>query len=184
MIVNNDRSEAFVSGGSSAVTGTIAMNPEMFDLIIRGIYKNPALAAVREPLFNAVDAHTEAGAKDVPVEIHVPTSLESWYSVKDHGVGMSPECVEKTFMCLGESTKRSSNELVGAKGIGSKAPLAICDMIKVTSVFNGLKSVYTVFMDKGLPKVICNRRKETKEISNNLLMKIKPRRAPFVKMPS
>ena len=43
MIVNNDRSEAFVSGGSSAVTGTIAMNPEMFDLIIRGIYKNPAL---------------------------------------------------------------------------------------------------------------------------------------------
>lgn len=163
MIVNNDRSEAFVSGGSSAITGTIAMNPEMFDLIIRGIYKNPALAAVREPLFNAVDAHTEAGAKDAPVEIHVPTSLESWYSVKDHGVGMSPECVEKTFMCLGESTKRSSNELVGAKGIGSKAPLAICDMIKVTSVFNGVKSVYTVFMDKGLPKVICNRRKETKE---------------------
>lgn len=25
------------------VTGTIAMNPEMFDLIIRGIYKNPVL---------------------------------------------------------------------------------------------------------------------------------------------
>lgn len=43
MIVNNDRSEAFVSGGSNAITGTIAMNPEMFDLIIRGIYKNPAL---------------------------------------------------------------------------------------------------------------------------------------------
>lgn len=43
MIVNNDRSEAFVSGGSSAITGTIAMNPEMFDLIIRGIYKNPVL---------------------------------------------------------------------------------------------------------------------------------------------
>lgn len=42
MIVNNDRSEAFVSGGSSAVTGTIAMNPEMFDLIITARLKTPS----------------------------------------------------------------------------------------------------------------------------------------------
>lgn len=153
MIIRSDHKEATILGKSEVTTGTIALNAETFGLIIKGIYKDPLLASCREPIFNAVDAHVEAGRKDVPIKIHTPTDLEPYFSVQDEGLGMSEETVRTIFMTLGDSTKRQSNELVGAKGIGSKAPLSKVEAFNVISVYNGTRSEYLVFMDKGIPKV-------------------------------
>ena len=153
MIIKSDHKEATILGKSEVTTGTIALNAETFGLIIKGIYKDPLLASCREPIFNAVDAHVEAGRKDVPIKIHTPTDLEPYFSVQDEGLGMSEETVRTIFMTLGDSTKRQSNELVGAKGIGSKAPLSKVEAFNVISVYNGTRSEYLVFMDKGIPKV-------------------------------
>lgn len=131
MIINREKPKAEISTNVRAITGTIAMNAEMFALVIKGIYEDEILAAVREPLFNAVDAHVMNGNQHLALEIHSPTDLEPYYSVRDFGPGMAPEMVETTFMTLGDSTKRDRNDQVGAKGVGSKAPLATTDMFTV-----------------------------------------------------
>lgn len=108
MIIKSDHKEATILGKSEVTTGTIALNAETFGLIIKGIYKDPLLASCREPIFNAVDAHVEAGRKDVPIKIHTPTDLEPYFSVQDEGLGMSEETVRTIFMTLGDSTKRQT----------------------------------------------------------------------------
>lgn len=153
MIINREHTEAAVSSNVEVYAGGIALNAETFDIIISGIYRDKLLAACREPVFNAIDSHIQAGNIDTAIQIHSPTSLEPWFSVKDSGVGMDKDTVTKLFMMLGMSTKRDSNEMVGAKGIGSKAPFAYTDMFTVTSVFDGVQTAYSVYKDRGLPKI-------------------------------
>lgn len=165
MIVNREYTEATVSANVESYAGGIAMNAEMFRMIISGIYKDKRLAAAREPLFNAFDSHIEAGKRDVPILIHSPTNLEPWFSVQDFGLGMDKEMVTKIFMIMGTSTKRENNKVVGAKGIGSKAPWAYTDMFTVTSVHNGTKTTYSAFLHKGLPRIAVLNQTETEEVN-------------------
>lgn len=154
MIIQRAEEKVQVSGSVQRYQAGIAINAETFSILIDGIYNDKVLAAVREPLFNAVDSHTEAGCRDKPIIIHSPTDLEPWYSVRDGGLGMDFDMVTQTFMMLGSSTKRESNELIGAKGIGSKAPFTVTDMFTVTSVKNGMKTVYSVHKNEGIPEVV------------------------------
>ena len=163
MIVGNNYTEAAVSQNVETYSSSIALNAETFNIIMSGIYNDKLLAAVREPIFNALDSHTEAGVKERAIKIHTPTTLEPWFCVQDFGMGMSKDTVTKLFMSLGTSTKRESNELVGAKGIGSKAPFAITDMFNVTSVYDGTRTSYSVYKDKGIPKVAVLSAQETTE---------------------
>lgn len=163
MIVTREYTEAKVSSSVETYDGGIALNAETFRIIISGIYKDKKLAAVREPLFNALDSHIESGKKDIPIEIHSPTNLEPWFSVRDFGMGMDKEMVTKTFMVLGVSTKRNNNEVVGAKGIGSKAPWAYTDLFTVTSIHNGTKTAYSAYLHKGLPRISILNEVETDE---------------------
>ena len=161
MIVTREYTEATVSANVESYAGGIALNAETFRIIISGIYKDKRLAAVREPLFNALDSHIESNKRDVPIMIHSPTNLEPWFSVQDFGLGMDKEMVTKTFMVLGISTKRENNDVVGAKGIGSKAPWAYTDMFTVTSVHNGIRTAYSAYLHKGLPRIAVLNESET-----------------------
>lgn len=163
MIVNTEQQETKVSSNIERYSGTIAMNAEMFSMLMEGIYEDKVYASVREPLFNAVDSHTEAGKSDVPIIIHSPTHEEPFFSVTDEGLGMSKETVTELFMCLGSSTKRNSNELIGAKGIGSKAPFTMTDSFTVISRWDGVETVYAIYKDKGLPYVSPISENKTKE---------------------
>lgn len=154
MIIERNEKKVEVSANVPRYQASIAINPETFSILIDGIYEDKILAACREPLFNAVDAHTEAGCLEKPIVIHSPTDLEPWYSVKDGGIGMDYNMVTQTFMMLGASTKRESNELIGAKGIGSKAPFTVTDMFSVISIKDGTKTVYSVHKDRGIPEVV------------------------------
>lgn len=163
MIIQRAEEKVQVTGSVQRFQAGIAINAETFSILIDGIYNDKVLAAVREPLFNAVDSHTEAKCKDKPIIIHSPTDLEPWYSVRDQGLGMSFDMVTQTFMMLGDSTKRASNELVGAKGIGSKAPFTVTDMFTVTSVKDGLKTIYSVHKNEGIPEVVPLHEERTEE---------------------
>lgn len=163
MIIQRAEEKVQVSGGVQRYQAGIALNAETFSILIDGIYNDKVLAAVREPLFNAVDSHTEAGCVDKVIIIHSPTDLEPWYSVKDSGLGMDFSMVTQTFMMLGSSTKRDSNELIGAKGIGSKAPFTVTDMFTVTSVKDGIKTVYSVHKNEGIPEVVPLHESKTEE---------------------
>lgn len=163
MIINRQHTEAAVSSNVEVYAGGIALNAETFDIIISGIYRDKLLAALREPVFNAIDSHIQAGTLEKAILIHSPTTLEPWFSVKDSGVGMDKDTVTKLFMMLGMSTKRDSNEMVGAKGIGSKAPFAYTDMFTVTSIYDGVQTAYSVYKDRGLPKIAVLSTVETEE---------------------
>lgn len=163
MIIQRAEEKVQVSGSVQRYQAGIAINAETFSILIDGIYNDKVLAAVREPLFNAVDSHTEAGCREKAIIIHSPTDLEPWYSVRDSGLGMDFNMVTQTFMMLGSSTKRESNELIGAKGIGSKAPFTVTDMFTVTSIKDGIKTVYSVHKNEGIPEVVPLHESKTEE---------------------
>ena len=57
-----------------------------FDIISSGIYKDKPLAIVRELCSNAQDSHSRAGTTR-PFTVHVPTTIEPFWSVRDYGTG-------------------------------------------------------------------------------------------------
>ncbi|MDP1183254.1 hypothetical protein, partial [Klebsiella pneumoniae] len=53
-----------------------------------------------------------------------------------------------------ESTKEDSNDFTGALGLGSKSPFCYTETFSVVSRYQGTKSLYTIYMDGGEPKIL------------------------------
>lgn len=102
------------------------------------LYRDPRLAVVREVYCNAVDSHREAG-QTLPVRVSLPTRDNLMFVVEDQGVGMNRDDLKNVFGMYGESTKRESNNLIGAFGYGAKSPLALANQFTLTTVKDGLK---------------------------------------------
>lgn len=101
------------------------------------LYSQPARAALREYLSNAVDAHIEAGGNRPPVEVILPDFTTEMLSVRDYGNGMSEETFNTVVSRYGASTKRGSNKVQGGFGLGAKAGFAIADEFFMTSYQQG-----------------------------------------------
>jgi hypothetical protein len=130
----------------------IEMNAKMFRVLSDTMYEDKIGSMVRELSCNAFDAHVEAGKRDVPFEIHLPSEIEPWFSVRDEGIGLSDDDIRKIYTSYGNSTKDASNEVIGAFGLGSKTPFAYTDQFTVTSIHDGMKRVYVaVINDNGMP---------------------------------
>ena len=91
--------------------------------LLRNNYSNTRLAVIREISANALDANAEAGVSR-SIEIKMPTSLNPTFAVRDFGGGLSQEDIFGLYSKYGKSTKRSSNNYIGAFGIGKFAPLS------------------------------------------------------------
>lgn len=104
------------------------------------LYSNKELAVVREISTNARDSQVEAGNGDKPIEVTLPTIMNPYFVVKDHGVGMSESELETIYTKFGVSTKRDSNDYNGMLGFGSKAPIAYTSAFTVTAVKDGIKT--------------------------------------------
>jgi hypothetical protein len=102
--------------------------------LLRNNYSNPPLAVVREISANALDANMEANAS---------RKVE----VRDFGGGLSQEDIFGLYSKYGKSTKRNSNNYIGAFGIGKFAPLSYGSSFSVVSYHGGLKSTYNVFVN-------------------------------------
>ena len=111
------------------------------------LYSNKILANVREYTTNAVDAHTEAGLTDRPIEVSLPNRMSPYFKVRDFGFGLSDEDIHNVYAFYGESTKRNSNEMTGMLGIGSKSAFAYGDNFVINSFVDGKKHSYNAYID-------------------------------------
>lgn len=131
----------------------IMMTPEMLDLLSSGVYEYKARAVIRELSCNALDGHTLKGNPDQPFDIHLPTTFEPFFEIRDKGVGLSHEAIMNMYLNYGASTKNDSNDFIGAMGIGSKSPFAISDSFTVRSYFNGMVTTYQAYKENGIPNL-------------------------------
>lgn len=155
MIINNKpESEAVLSNVASVGEFRIRNSAKAFNILSSGLYANKIRAVIRELSCNAVDSHVAAGRVDTPFEVHLPNRIEPWFSVRDFGVGLSHEQVINIYTTYFESTKTDSNAFIGALGLGSKSPFSYTENFTVTAIQNGVKGVYTAFInDQGVPSI-------------------------------
>lgn len=76
------------------------------------------------------------------VEISIPTKFDSTFKVRDYGVGISPERMEKVFIQYGVSTKRLNNTQTGGFGIGAKSGWAYTSAFTIITYIDGIQRTY------------------------------------------
>jgi hypothetical protein len=127
----------------------------ILDMFADKVYSNKERAVIRELACNAHDSHVMAGTEDTPFDVHLPTQLEPWFSLRDYGTGLCDEDIANVYGAIGVSTKRDSNDVIGCFGIGSLSPYSMCDSFTVKSFLNGTCRTYQCMRDeKRQPKVI------------------------------
>lgn len=127
---------------------TIEASAKAFMILSDGLYSNKILAVVRELSTNAYDSHVDAGCKDKPFEVHLPTRLEPFFHVRDFGTSMTHDQCMKLYTTYFRSTRNDSNDSVGCLGLGSKAPFAYSDSFTVEAFLNGEKRIYSAYRNE------------------------------------
>lgn len=111
------------------------------------LYGNKPLAVCREYMTNAVDAHVDAGKKMTPIRVTLPTQEAPELKIRDFGKGLSHDQVTNIYIKYGKSSKRESDNQIGAFGIGAKSAFAYSDAFTIVSVHGGKKNIYSVQLD-------------------------------------
>jgi hypothetical protein len=165
MILNNaPQNEAVVSNVGQIGEFRIRNSAKAFNILSSGLYANKVRAIIRELSCNAVDSHVAAGKADTPFDVHLPNSLEPYFSIRDYGTGLSHDQVTNIYTTYFESTKTGSNDFIGALGLGSKSPFSYTDNFTVTAIQNGKKGIYTAFInEQGVPSIALMMTEDTDE---------------------
>lgn len=108
------------------------------------LYSNKVLAPIREYSTNAMDSHVEAGCPDRPIKVVLPTSIFPELRIRDFGIGLTPEEIERIYIKYGRSTKRNTNSQTGQLGLGCKSAFAYGDNFIVISYKDGVKTTYNL----------------------------------------
>lgn len=165
MILNNaPQNEAVMSNVGEIGEFRIRNSAKAFNILSSGLYANKIRAIIRELSCNAVDSHVAAGKSDVPFEVHLPNALEPHFSIRDFGTGLSHEQVTQIYTTYFESTKTTSNEFIGALGLGSKSPFSYTDNFTVTAIQDNKKGIYSAFINgEGVPSIALMMEEQTDE---------------------
>jgi hypothetical protein len=172
MQINQQVRDLEISGfENSQRTFQMKQSPAAFKIISDKIYSNKILAVVREYGCNAYDAHVAAGNQDKPFYVHIPNSLEPYFSIRDYGTGLSEENIYNVYTTYFNSTKSNSNDFIGALGLGSKSAFSYVDQFSIESYFEGTKTTYSCFLDEaGSPSVTKVIEEETTEPNGLCIM--------------
>ena len=117
-----------MSSASSSRQMSMQVNAKAFKILSSSLYSNRVRAIIRELCANAWDSHVEAGNTD-NFDVHLPTTMEPHFSIRDYGTGMSEETMNEVFNCLFSSTKTETNAQSGMLGLGSKSPFSYTSMM-------------------------------------------------------
>jgi hypothetical protein len=147
MIITQEKKKVVQSHDFESVNCTIdAEDMRYVASLLRNNYSNTTLAVVREITANALDANSEANVTS-QIEIKLPTNMNPTFAVRDFGGGLSQEDIFGLYSKYGKSTKRDSNNYIGAFGIGKFAPLSYGDSFTCVSYHGGKKISYNVFVN-------------------------------------
>lgn len=157
MKINTGNQQIMTSGGMRTAGFQIEAGPKAFRVISQTLYKDPIKAIVRELLCNGWDGHQMNDNFDQNIDVHLPTSLEPWFSIRDYGVGMSDDTMFTVYRTVFGSTKDQDNIGIGGLGLGSKTPFAYNEgqAFTVTSICDGMKAVYSAYLNQGVPDITC-----------------------------
>lgn len=152
-----------------------------FQILSSGLYSNKIRAICRELFCNALDSHVEAGNKDIPFDVKLPTYLDPVFTIKDYGTGLSHEQVMTIYTTYFHSTKSDSDDFIGQLGLGSKSPFSYTNQFIVESRQNGISNSYSMHINEsGTPAVSHMGSVETDE-KNGLTIKIAVKNNDFYK---
>jgi hypothetical protein len=165
MILNTAPQDQAVLSNVGEIGGfKIKASAKAFSILSSGLYANKIRAIIRELSCNAVDSHAAAGKRDTPFDVHLPNTLEPYFSIRDYGTGLSAEQVTQIYTTYFESTKTASNDFIGALGLGSKSPFSYTDNFTVTAIQDGKKGIYTAFINgDGVPSIALMLQEDTDE---------------------
>jgi hypothetical protein len=165
MILNTAPQDQAVLSNVGEIGGfKIKASAKAFSILSSGLYANKIRAIIRELSCNAVDSHAAAGKRDTPFDVHLPNTLEPYFSIRDYGTGLSAEQVTQIYTTYFESTKTASNDFIGALGLGSKSPFSYTDNFTVTAIQGGRKGIYTAFINgDGVPSIALMLQEDTDE---------------------
>lgn len=125
-----------------------------FQILSSSLYKNKIRAIIRELSCNSRDAMIAAG-KEQSFYCHLPTKMEPEFYVRDQGIGLSHDDVMSLYTTYFESTKSTSNMFIGALGLGSKSPFSYTENFTVTSIKDGIRGIYSAYInDSGMPSIV------------------------------
>ena len=156
MIISNAPAhEAVLSNVGEIGEFRIRNSAKAFNILSSGLYANKIRAIVRELSCNAVDSHTAAGRQATPFDVHLPNTIDPTFSIRDYGTGLTHEQVQNIYTTYFESTKTESNAFIGALGLGSKSPFSYTDNFTVTAIKDGVRNVYSAFINgEGVPSIV------------------------------
>jgi hypothetical protein len=124
------------------------------DLLASKVYSHKERAVIREMACNAHDSHIVAGTEDVPFDVHLPTRLEPYFSLRDYGTGLYDAEVRDHYAGIGISTKRDNQNVIGCYGIGTLSPYSLADSFTVKSYKDGMCRTYSCYRnDQRVPVV-------------------------------
>jgi hypothetical protein len=139
-------------GVQHKVAFQINASAKMMKLLSDDLYSDKIRAVIRELSCNAYDAHVEAGKPKLPYKVHLPTRAEQYFEIRDFGPGMSRDKLCNLYQTYGLSDKDSTNDMIGAWGLGSKSPLAYTNQFTVTNIHDGKKYVLVITKEQdGIP---------------------------------
>jgi hypothetical protein len=171
MIIQEKAKDVQVGGNFQTNAFTIQASAKAFEILSSNIYTHKVRAVIREISCNAFDAHALVKNPN-PFDVHLPTYLESWFSVRDYGPGLSPDQIVKVYTTYFFSTKDGSNEYIGGLGIGAKSFFCLADSCTVISFFEGTKYTYSCYKNENNePQIALITQEETTE-PNGLLVSV------------
>lgn len=154
IVTHDDLNPVVLSNVSSTGEFKIKNSARAFSILSSGLYSNKIKAIIRELGCNATDSHKAANKDTVPFEVHLPSALEPWFSIRDFGTGLSANDVSHIYTTYFESTKTQSNDYIGALGLGSKSPFSYTDNFSVTAIKDGKKNIFSAFIsEQGVPSI-------------------------------
>lgn len=128
------------------------VSSKAFSILVDKLYTNKIGAVIRELSTNAYEAHQMNGNESEPFVVKLPSKLDLNFTIRDYGTGLSEEEIYNLYTVVFKSTKSNSNNVGGAFGLGSKAPLSYTKNFIVNSFFNGSKDVYSIYINEsGIP---------------------------------
>lgn len=168
MKFTTEKSPTTASGMQESRAFRFEFNETMFRMLSSTTYSDPIRAVIRELACNSSDAHVMAGTSNKPFEIHLPTTHEPEFMIRDFGVGMDDGEINELFAMYGGSSKRQSNDTIGALGIGSKSPYAYTEMYNIVTTKNGVTRTYVAHVEDGMPRLTPDKVYETPDAPNGV----------------